>query len=218
MKRALYLYSHNVKFFYSLVSVLKENKIGYRPINEADGFRPKTWALVVTTTDELSLISKNEFSKFLAIDPEADMEVLLLRILAELNDEINQKKIVLSIDPGAEFNGIAVILGGFSIYTTILYEIQDLLPFIHLVIGAFPNYTKFTIKVGDGVKNLMEKVLDTLCSGNLSEKMIEIEIVDERNTSKKRTKIKGKKHRSIDENAAIAIGHRKGTAIKAKKD
>ena len=76
-----------------MISILKENNIRYRAIDEPIRFRPKTWALVVTTPNEIDMISKSDLSKFLSIDPSVDMNIHILKILAELNDEINQNKI-----------------------------------------------------------------------------------------------------------------------------
>ncbi len=210
MRRSLYLYSHNTRFFYELVCILKENHLHYRAIDDPKTFVPKSWALVITTIDEAGQFNNTSISKILALNPAIPIENNLLRILAEMNDEINKRKITVSIDPGSKCNGVALILGGYTIYTTNIYEIDGIPRFIFRVVDTFPNFTIFTIKIGNGVKALLDKVLASLKPFNLHQKKIKIEIVDENSTSLFKTKEKGKKPRSFDENAAIAIGHRKG--------
>ena len=210
MRRVLYLYSHQTRFFYELVKILKEHQLQYRAVDHPKDFVPKTWALVITTIDEAKQFGNHSLMKILALNPVIPIENNLLRILAEMNDEINKNKITVSIDPGANCNGIALILGGYTIYTTNLYDIDEIPRFIFRVVDTFPRFTKFTIKIGNGVKSLLEKVLESLRPFNLDQKNIKVEIVNESKTSLYKTKEKGKKPRSYDENAAIAIGHRSG--------
>jgi hypothetical protein len=210
MRRTIYLYSSNTRFFYELVKILKENSIAYRAIDDPKDFVPKSWALIVTTNEEAKLFAGHHLYKVLALYPSVPMKKNLLRILADVNDDINKNKITISIDPGANNNGIAVILGGHTIYTTVKYTVEEIPELIARVADSFPDFIKLTIKIGDGVKLLLDKVLAVVKPIAECDKRIRIEIVDENHTSLHKKKEKGKKPRTYDENAAIAIGQRKG--------
>ncbi|MEM2103490.1 MAG: hypothetical protein QW717_01190 [Candidatus Bathyarchaeia archaeon] len=204
MKAKIALATVSGKAYYLIVNELKRRDVPFVSLTPYDHV-PIDIKVVITTEKERPLISHNNIITFReGTDPQA----LVNQALRQIEGKNSYNKIVIGVDPG-EILGLAVLADGKIIKTENCFSINETIAEIENIVKNLEDSEtlKITVKVGDGVPEYKEKLLNAL-DERLSSN-IEFESVSEAGTDRY---ISEAKHRRglRDIVSAIKIARRNG--------
>lgn len=204
MKAKIALATVSGKAYYLIVNELKRRDVPFVSLTPYDHV-PIDIKVVITTEKERPLIIHNNIITFReGTDPQA----LVNQALRQIEGKNSYNKIVIGVDPG-EILGLAVLADGKIIKTENCFSINETIAEIENIVKNLEDSEtlKITVKVGDGVPEYKEKLLNAL-DERLSSN-IEFESVSEAGTDRY---ISEAKHRRglRDIVSAIKIARRNG--------
>lgn len=184
--------TENFSVYYDIVKILKAKKIAFISLSFKDKI-PHYVGAVITTKEEKNLIN---FKKKVIFDGNAEKAVA--QALAKLEGMESFSKIVIGIDPG-DMPGIAVLGDKRLIYKHKATSPENVKNVVREIIDSY-SFLSAVIKIGHGAVTLRNRIINSLL-----EIGIEIEIVDETNTTIKTEE--------PDIHAAIDIANSKGKKV-----
>lgn len=199
------------KAYYLIVKDLKKRKVPFLSLTPNDPI-PMEIRVVITTEKEKHLMNHE---KVLAFEDGMELEVLINQALQIARGKECYEKIVIGVDPGEVF-GLAVLADGKVVETGNCFSGEETLDKIKNVLGNLKDTptTSVLVKIGDGVPQYKEKLLQALDKALPSN--IGLESVGEAGTNRY---INEAKHRRglRDIVSAIRIAGRNGHTFPRRK-
>jgi len=199
------------KAYYLIVKELKKKKLPFLSLTPNDPI-PMETRVVITTEKEKHLINHE---KVLAFKDGMEPEALINQALQIARGKEFYEKIVIGVDPGEVF-GLAVLVDGKVTETGNCFSVEEALDKIKNILENLKDTpaTSVLVKIGDGVPQYKEKLLQALDKALPSN--ILLESVSEAGTNRH---INEAKHRRglRDIVSAIRIAGRNGRAFPRRK-
>ena len=199
------------KAYYLIVKDLKKRKVPFLSLIPND-LVPMEIKVVLTTEKEKHLINHE---KVLAFKDGMELEALINQALQIVQGKECYEKIVIGVDPGEVF-GLAVLADGKVVETGNCFSVEETLDKIQNVLENLKDTptTSVLVKIGDGVPQYREKLLQALDKALPSN--IVLESVGEAGTNRY---INEAKHRRglRDIVSAIRIAGRNGHTFPRRK-
>ena len=199
------------KAYYLIVKDLKKRKVPFLSLTPNDPI-PMEIRVVITTEKEKHLMNHE---KVLAFEDGMELEVLINQALQIAQGKECYEKIVIGVDPGEVF-GLAVLADGKVVETGNCFSVEETLDKIKNVLENLKDTptTSVLVKIGDGVPQYKEKLLQALDKALPSN--IVLESVGEAGTNRY---INEAKHRRglRDIVSAIRIAGRNGHTFPRRK-
>lgn len=199
------------KAYYLIVRELKKKKVPFLSLTPNDPI-PMEIKVVITTEKEKHL---THHERILALKGEMEPEALINQALQITQGKECYEKIVIGVDPGKVF-GLAVLADGKVVETGNCFSMKETLNKITNVLENLKETptASFSVKIGDGVPQYKEKLLQALDKALPSS--IALESVGEAGTNRY---INETKHRRglRDIVSAIRIAGRKGHTFPRRK-
>ena len=156
MKEKVAVATVSGKAYFLLVKELKERGIDF--LSNIPGQPvPAEAKVVVTTAKETPLINHE---KILVYDENKAPNLVVNEAFKILRGKERYEKIVVGIDPGEVF-GLAVVADGKVTETKNCFGTREVLDELKSVIKIFDTFTKFVVKIGNGVP-VYKELLATL--------------------------------------------------------
>jgi hypothetical protein len=170
-------------------------------------------AVLVTTQADLDKYSPtiSNVVQIVLLESPENIELSFLKIMQTAKEVDIYKTMTIAVDPGSVSIGIALILEKHVITSEVVSTRAAVVEKIKLYCRTFTPVQTF-LKIGYGYPRLAHHILRYLFSPDFNRNGIEISIVDEA-LSSKHLYTEGPDDLNRHQNAAIAIGHRKGTII-----
>ena len=232
----LLLFINDLKVFYFLSKKLKEKGIRWKTLDSAilsSSYKHIKEIVIVSDYQGIQKINKNNIDRsenryftFINYENFPNFDILIINIIKELWGINTFNTLLVSIDPGQKNIGIAYFLDRKLLFTEELFEKEDIISRINLIILSL-NPKNVEIKLGAGNLRSLRDVLRLVMDKNNEiklEKDVQILLVDEAGTSKKNLlkyyykdyqKIRGFPNfkKSKHEQSAITIGIREGKIL-----
>jgi hypothetical protein len=198
MKSKIAVATVSGRAYYWLVNELNKRKIPFLSLIPGEVI-PSSVKVVITTKDEKERI---DHPSVLVYDPDRGPSVIVDEAVRIIQDKKTYEELVIGVDPGKTF-GVAVLGDGRVL------EKKERLTFemaIDSVLTAIERHPakKYRIKIGDGVPELAEEMVDRLEPS--IPRNVTIEIVSETGTSNAREK--GLRRKISDADAAVNIARK----------
>jgi len=170
MKAKIAIATVSGKAYYLIVSELKRKNIPFLSLIPKEPI-PIEIKVIITTEREQHLISHE---KILVYQEGTEPETLVNEALQIAQGKEYYEKITIGIDPG-EVLGLAVLADGKIIETENCFSVEETIDKIRKIlrnVGKTP-ITSISVKVGDGVREYKEKLLQILDDALPSNVMLE---------------------------------------------
>ncbi|MEM3641496.1 MAG: hypothetical protein QXH37_06215 [Candidatus Bathyarchaeia archaeon] len=199
------------KAYYLIVNELKKRNIPFLSLTPTESI-PTEIKVVITTEKERHLINHE---RVLTFRNRMERDALINRALQILDGKEYYEKIVIGVDPGEVF-GLAVLADGKVLETENCFSVKETLDKIEKILKNFSDIsaTYIAVKVGDGIPEYKEKLLQEL--DEVLPSNVVLESVSEAGTNRY---INEAKHRRglRDIVSAIRIAGRSGQKFKRRK-
>jgi hypothetical protein len=159
MKAKIAVATISGKAYYLIVKELKKRNVPFLSLTPKDPI-PIEVKVVITTEDEKSRI---DHERVLTYRKGVELEAIINQALQIAQGKEHYERIVIGVDPGEIF-GLAVLADGKVIETGNCSSIEETLSKIRDTLKNFEKTpaTSVSIKVGDGVREYKEKLLQAL--------------------------------------------------------
>jgi hypothetical protein len=197
--------------YFQIVNALKSRNIPFLSLTP-DEFIPMEAKVVITTEHERPLINHE---KVLIFGNEMQLEVLINQAVQIAQGKESYEKVVIGVDPGEVF-GLAVLADGIVVETCNCFSIQEALGKIENIVKSFceTRASSILVKIGDGIKECEEKLLEAL-NGMLPPNVM-LESVGEAGTNRHMNETKQRRGLR-DIGSAIRIAGRNGQTFDRRK-
>ena len=181
--KAIGLMTENSRVYFEMLEALKKHDLKFVSLDFSEPI-PAGVGVIITTEDEREKI---DFEKVVTYpDPEA----AIARARRMLSGEKMVREIVIGIDPGIR-PGFAVLADGVVLSRSLARSPESIADMVDDVVKEYPT-TKIIVRLGNGDRTNRNRIFNSLWdSGQM------VEIVDERNTTKR--------SQTPDEDAAVEI-------------
>ena len=199
------------KAYYLIVRELKKKKVPFISLTPNDPIAMEI-KVVLTTEKEKPLINHE---KVLTFKEGTEPEMLINQALQIVQGKEHYEKIVIGVDPGEVF-GLAVLADGKIVETGNCFSVKETVDKTRNILEnlKYAPATSVTVKIGDGVPQCKEKLLQALDIALPSD--IILESVSEAGTN--RSIIEAKHRRGLrDISSAIRIAGRNGLSFPRRK-
>ncbi|MEJ2250235.1 MAG: hypothetical protein P8Y97_11345 [Candidatus Lokiarchaeota archaeon] len=216
MRKNIFIFTQEPKFFYKLNKRLKSLKLSYRVLSLGEKV-PYYPSIILTTEKETKNLPNfhNNKTTIISYKENTDFEVYIFKILKsyQVGNKIS-KSLMFSIDPGKKF-GLIVFLDGYYLYSKTFYDKRTLVENIKLNIEYIKEINlfcpKLIIKIGRGVLNISSFLVEEIFT-TISEKDLKVYLINEGKSSKI------KLHRLINvlskhEASALVLALREGISV-----
>ncbi len=230
MDKNLLLFINDPKVFFIFSKKLKEKGIKWIGLESAStlpNYIPKGGSVIVSESEGIENIKKEgifgdamRFYSFINYEKFPNFDSLLIHVIKKIRGIEIYSTLSCAIDPGQKNIGIAYFLDEKFLITEIMHRDIEVVERINFyILSLRPN--KIKIKIGSGNLRSLRDLI-SLFLGNNMEKDVELYLVNEYGTSKKRgpkfyyDEIPDNidvKNKSNDEIAAITIGLREGKIL-----
>lgn len=211
MKAKIAVATVSGKAYYLLVKELKRRNIPFLSLTPNDAI-PMEIKVVITTDEEKHLVNHE---RVLIFNSGTEPEKLVNQALQVIQGKEYYEKIVIGLDPGEVF-GLAVLADGKVVETGNCFSIKETLDKVRKILENLKNTptTSILVKIGDGVPEYKEKLLQEL--DKLLPSNVILETVSEAGTNHY---VSETKHRRglRDIISAIKIAGRNGYAFSRRK-
>jgi len=211
MKAKIAVATVSGKAYYLIVNELKKRNVPFLSLTPKEPI-PIEIKAVITTEKERPLVNHE---KVLVLTDEIELEALINQALQVVQGKESYEKLVVGIDPGEVF-GLAVLADGKVVETENCFSVEETLDKIKNILKNFKDAptTSFRVKVGDGIPEYKERLLNAL-DETLPSHVI-LESVSEAGTN--RHIVETKRRRGLrDIVSAIRIAGRSGYTFTRRK-
>jgi|GEM_PF-2191814 len=201
----LLLVSKDFKFLYEASKVLKSNGIvDFREVENLSDVKPR--CIVITTDHECDEI---EYRSKICLGEVDELSLLVSIVENVLKESGKQVNYVVGIDPGKTY-GIALLISGILIKGFVVKRFQELMNFLTDLDKRVIGCRTYKLRVGCSIGR---KELNAIA--NITKGKAEVEVVDEKFSSIKKTLLKGLRNRIKEEDivSACAIASCKGKVV-----
>jgi hypothetical protein len=181
--KAIGLMTEDSRTYFEMLEALRKHDLKFVSLDFSEPI-PASVGVVITTEAERERV---DFEKVVTYpDPEA----AIARARRMLSGEKTMKEIVIGIDPGIK-PGFAVLSDGIVMSRSLAQSPESVAEMVDDVVKEYPT-TKVIVRLGNGDRTNRNRIFNSLWdSGQM------VEIVDERNTTKR--------SQTPDEDAAVEI-------------
>jgi len=178
MKEKIAVATVSGKAYFLIVAELKRKNVPFLSLIPGEPV-PIEVKVVITTEKEKPLINHE---RILVYEESADIETLVNAALRIVNGKESYERIVIGVDPGEVF-GLAVLADGKVVETGNCSSVQEVLNKIKNVLKNLSmSAVAVSVKIGDGVPEFKDKLLEVLDEGLPSN--VTLEIVSEAGTNR----------------------------------
>jgi hypothetical protein len=159
MKAEIALATISGKAYYLVVKELKEKNTPFLSLVPGESI-PTEIKVVITTNEERHFVNHE---KVLTYEEGVESTALVNEALRIVQGKEHFEKIVIGVDPGEVF-GLAVLVDGKTIEATNCFSVEETVDKIESVLRNIRNASTswICVKIGDGVPDYKEKLLDAL--------------------------------------------------------
>jgi len=190
------LQTDDPRAYYCVIEALRERGLPFVLLEFSDPI-PANVGVVITTEEEKDRVA---FDKVVA---DADPDVAISKALVMLSGDREVKELTIGIDPGTR-PGFAAIGDGKVLRTCIAESPEGVRNLLDEMIRAHPN-ADVIVRIGHGDRTNRNRIFNTLWDDGHK-----LEIVDERNTTKR--------SQTPDEDAAVDIAITPGYKPRKRQD
>ncbi len=181
--KAIGLMTEDARVYFEMLEALKRQDLKFISLNFSDPV-PTTVGVIITTEEERDRI---DFDRVVTY-PEPEAAIARARMM--LAGEKTVKELLIGIDPGIK-PGFAVLADGIVLTRSLAPSPEAVAGMVDDVVKEYPT-TKIIVRLGNGDRTNRNRIFNALWdSGQM------VEIVDERNTTKR--------SQTPDEDAAVEI-------------
>jgi len=177
------LQTEDPRAYYEIIEALRERRLPFVTLEFSEPV-PANVSVIITTEGERDRVAFDR----VVTDPDPDMA--LSRAMVMLSGECEVKKLVIGIDPGKR-PGFAAIGDGKLLRTSVAESPEGVRSLVDEMIRAHPN-ADVVVRIGHGDRTNRNRIFNRLWDDGHK-----LEIVDERNTTKR--------SQTPDEDAAVEI-------------
>lgn len=190
------LQTQDPRTYFAMIEALRRRRLPFVSIEFSDVVPPNVGVIITTERER-------DRTAFDNVVTDSDPEIAISRAVAMLSGEGNVRELMIGIDPGSR-PGFAAIGDGRVLRTSVANSPEGVSNLVDEVIKAHPN-ANVVVRIGNGDRTNRNRIFNKLWDDGHK-----VEIVDERNTTKR--------SHTPDEDAAVEIAITPGYKPRKRQD
>ncbi len=194
--RLIGVLTENPRTYFEMIEALREQNIGFVSLDFSDPV-PAYIGAIITSRGEKDRVAFDR----VVTDEDPDMAIARARIMLSGEDDV--KELMIGVDPGAR-PGFAAIGDGIVLLRSLVESPEAVSTMVESIVREYPN-ANVVVRIGHGDRTNRNRIFNRLWDHGHK-----LEIVDERNTTKR--------SQTPDEDAAIEIAMTPGYTPRKRQE